>query len=267
MNIRKYVEVFRLSFKMQIVWRFDVAMTMVATIARIVAAWVLWQAVFAGKEQVGGFTIGAMLSYYVVCSIVSSIDFSHQISGEVCWLIRDGRFSGHMVAPVNPMGFFGSMQAGESAFHLSFSLIAAALCAAAFGMGVTLTADILRILLGLAMIPLGLAFMAGYHFWIGILTFKFLDIDFFLHVQESVIAFATGAMVPLALLPQGLLRVLRLLPFAHVVYTPSMLLTGQMAVHEGLFGFGVMAVWTAAMLIIAQRTYGRLRIKYDGVGI
>jgi len=267
MNIKKYMEVFRLSFKMQIVWRFDVAMTMVATVARIVAAWVLWQAIFEGKELVGGFTIGAMLSYYVVCSIVSSIDFSHQISGEVSWLIRDGRFSGHMVAPINPLGFFGSMQAGESAFHLSFSLIAAALCAVAFGMEVTLTTDVFCILLGLAMIPLGLVFMAAYHFWIGALTFKFLDIDFFLHVQGNAIAFATGAMIPLALLPQGLLQALRLLPFTHVVYTPSMLLTGQINVQEGLFGLGVIAAWTAAMLLIAQRTYGRLRVKYDGVGI
>jgi len=265
--MRKYVEVFRLSFKMQIVWRFDVAMTMVATVARIVAARVLWQAVFEGKELVSGFGMEAMLSYYVVCSIVSSIDFSHQISGEVSWLIRDGKFSGHMVAPMNPMGFFGSMTAGESAFHLGFSLFAAAACAAAFGMGVALTADIPRILLGAAMVPLGLAFMAGYHFWVGTLAFKFLDIDFFLHVQGAVIAFATGSMIPLSLLPQAALSVLRLLPFTHVAYTPAMLLTGQIDAREGLFGLGVISAWTAAMLLIAQRAYGRLREKYDGVGI
>ena len=265
--MRKYLEVFRLSFKMQIVWRFDVAMTMVATITRIVAAWILWQAIFAGKEQVGGFGLEAMLSYYVVCSIVSSIDFSRHISGEASWLIREGRFSGHMVAPMNPLGFFSSMVAGQSAFHLGFSLVAAGLCAAAFGMHITLAADITRIVLAIAMIPLGLAFMAGYQFFVGTLTFKFVDIDFFLHVQESIIAFATGAMIPLALLPQTALSVLQFLPFAHVVYTPSMLLTGQMSAREGLFGLAVIAAWTAAMLLVAQRTYGRLRVKYDGVGI
>jgi len=252
---------------MQIVWRFDVAMTMVATITRIVAAWILWQAIFAGKEQVGGFGLEAMLSYYVVCSIVSSIDFSNHISGEVSWLIREGRFSGRMVAPMNPIGFFGSMTAGQSAFHLIFSFIAAAVCAVAFGMHIALAADIARILLAVAMIPLGLAFMAGYHFFVGTMTFKFLDIDFFLHVQGSIIAFATGAMIPLALLPQGVLSVLRFLPFTHVVFTPSMLLTGQMSAQEGLFGFAVIAAWAAAMLFIAQRTYGRLRVQYDGVGI
>ena len=47
LNFRKYLEVFRWSFKMQIVWRFDVAMTMLATVVRILTAWVLWGAIFA----------------------------------------------------------------------------------------------------------------------------------------------------------------------------------------------------------------------------
>lgn len=265
--MKKCLEVFRLSYKMQIVWRFDVTMTMLATVARIVAAWLLWQAVFEGKERVSGFGMGTMLSYYVVCAIVSSIDFSRQISGEVSQLIWEGRFSGHMVAPMHPLAFFGSMTAGESAFHLGFSLIAAAFCAAALGIQVTFAGDSMRILMGAAMVLMGLAFMAAYHFWVGVLTFKFPNLDFILHMQEAVIAFATGAMIPLSLLPQGTLAVLRLLPFAHVVYTPAMALTGQIDAREGLFGLAILSAWTAAMLLIAQRSYRRLRIKYDGVGI
>jgi ABC-2 type transport system permease protein len=267
---------------MQIVWRFDVAMTMAATVGRIVAARILWQAIFAGKAQVGGFTFEAMLSYYIVCSIISSIDFSHQICGEVSWLIRDGKFSGHMVTPMNPMGFFGSMAAGESAFHLGFSIAAAAACAAAFrmadigamggvggmgGMGAILTAGTARMLLAAAMIPLGLAFMAIYQYIIGILAFKFLDIGFLEHVLGSVNGFATGAYVPLSLLPGPVLGALRFLPFTHVVYTPSMLITGQIGAREGLLGLASLAAWLVAAYAIAQFAYGKLRISYDGVGI
>jgi ABC-2 type transport system permease protein len=79
---------------------------------------------------------------------------------------------------------------------------------------------------------LGLLFMAAYHYFIGILNFKFLEINFFLHVQASILAFATGGMIPLSLLPGGVLSVLRLLPFTHVVYTPAMLLTGQIAIRR-----------------------------------
>ena len=261
------MEVFRISFKMQIIWRFDVAMTMVATVARIVAAWILWFTIFEGKEIVGGFTFEAMLSYYIVGSIISSIDFSNQVSGEVSWLVKDGGFSKHMVTPMNPMGFFGSMVGGESAFHLGFSLLVAVVCSVVFRVNIILTTDAVPILLAVLMILIGLAFMAGYHYFIGIMAFKFLDIGFFTHIQSSIIAFATGSMIPLSLLPSGIVNTLYFLPFAHVVYTPAMLLTGQIGATKGLAGLCVLLAWTAAMLIVAQTTYTRMRTRYDGVGI
>jgi ABC-2 type transport system permease protein len=265
--MRKYLEVFRISFKMQIIWRFDVLMTMVATVARIAAAWILWNAIFQDRELVSGFTFETMLSYYVVGAIISSIDFSNQVSGEVSWLIKDGGFSKHMVTPMNPMGFFGSLVGGESAFHLGFSLLAAVICSFVFGVSINLSADILSILLAVLIIPMGLAFMAGYHYFVGVMAFKFLDVGFFTHVQDSIIAFATGSMIPLSLLPDAALSVLRFIPFSHAVYTPSMLLTGQMDVSEGLFGLAVVLAGTVAMILIAQSAYHRLRVKYDGVGI
>jgi len=270
--MNKYIEVFRLSFKMQIAWRFDVAMTVVSTAAGLIAAYILWGAVFSGTEQIGGFTFGAMLSYYIVSSIIRTIDFSQQISYEVSGLIRNGRFSGHMVVPMNPMGFFYSMSAGKSAFHLGFSALAAIACSLIFRTDIfhiklAFTGNLLCILIALAMIPAGLAFMAAYHYFIGMLTFKFLEIDFFLHFQETIIAFATGAMIPHSLLPDYILRILNMLPFTHVVFTPSMLLTGRMGAPEGLYGLSVLLVWMAAAVIGAHLTYNRLRVVYDGVGI
>lgn len=252
---------------MQIVWRFDVAMTMLATIGRIIAAWILWKAVFAGKEAVSGFTFQAMLSYYVVSSILAALDMSNQISGEVSYLIKDGGFSKHMVTPMNPFGFFSYMIAGESAFHLGFCFIAAAICAALFQIRIVLAPDAARLMLGSVMAVTGLLFMAGYHYIVGISAFKFIDVGFFLHVQGSIIAFFTGTLVPLALLPGCVAAALRFLPFTHVVYTPVMLLTGQISVAEGVFGFMVLLAWTAAIILGGQMLYTQLRVRYEGVGI
>lgn len=265
--MRKYLEVFRLSFKMQLTWRFDVAATMAATVARVLAAFIVWRAVFGGRSQVGGFTFEAMLSYYIVGSFLSALDFSRKISADVSQLIRAGQFSGRMVTPMNPFGHFGFMTAGETAFHLGFSLLAAALCALLFGIRLTLAPDPALLVLAAFMTLLGLLFMAAYHYFMGILAFKFIEIDFFLYVQSNILAFAVGAMIPLSLLPEKVLLVLRFLPFTHVVYTPAMLLTGQLSFGEGLSGLAVLSVWTLLMLLLGQRTYHRLRKKYDGVGI
>ena len=44
-------------------------------------------------------------------------------------------------------------------------------------------------------------------------------------------------------------------------------LIGPNGAAEGLIGLCVLLVWMAAMLIIAQMTYTRMRMKYDGAGI
>ena len=262
----KYLEVFRLSFKMQNVWRFDVAMTTLATVGRILAAWILWGAIFSVHSAVSGFSFHSMLTYYIVSSFLTSLDMSDQISGELSSIIRDGQFSKHMVTPMDPQGFFGMMIAGESAFHLFFSLAAAALCSLLFQIKLTLAADLWHIVCAVFMILIGLLFMISFNYFLGVLALKLINVDGILHVKGHIIAFCTGAFVPLALLPGGIVNFMRFLPFYYVSYQPAMILIGQ-GDADMWFGLAVLTVWTAAFLMISTYSYRHLRVKYDGVGI
>jgi ABC-2 type transport system permease protein len=264
--MRKYLEVFRWSYKMQIVWRFDVAMTMVATVGRIVAAWVLWSSIFRDKALVSSFTYEAMLSYYIVSSFLASLDMSSQISEEVSALIREGGFSKHMVTPMSPFGFFSALVAGEASFHLGFSCFAALLCARLFRINILFTDEPVLILTASVMIPLGLFCMMCFHYLLGLLAFKFLSISTFLHAANNLIALLTGALVPLALLPAWTIATMRLFPFYYVTYLPAMLLTGQRG-EEALAGLLALSFWTVGLLALCRFAYQKLRVRYDGVGI
>ena len=265
-NIKKYLEVFRWSFKMQIVWRFDVAMTMLGTMGRILAAWILWNAVFARTENVRGFTFEAMLSYYIISSFLKSLDFSSQISDEISHLIREGGFSKHMVIPMNPFGFFGFMAAGESVFHFGFSCAAALLCSFLFGIRIIFGSSLVSILSAAIMIPLGLLFMMCFHYLLGILSFRFLSIRAFTFIANNFTGFLTGALVPLILLPESIAALMRLFPFYYVAYLPSMLLIGRSG-DEAVSGILVLSCWIIAFLILNHFSYNRLRIMHEGVGI
>ena len=265
--MRKYRAVLKIVFKTQLIYRFDVALTAASTLWRVLFAWILWGAVFSGRETVGGFTFQAMLSYYVVSSFLASIEMSDGVSGEVSERIRGGTFSKYMVIPTNPQGHFLSQSLGASGYYALFSVMAAALCTLVFQIKLSFSAEPGAILCALAMILMGLIFMGSYQFFIGVLTFKFQDIEFFTHVQGALITFFTGTIVPLSLLPGAVLEALRFLPFPYVNYTPAMLLTGQIGIGEAVFGLAVLSVWTAGMLIVSHLTYNRLRVKFDGVGI
>lgn len=171
-----------------------------------------------------------------------------------------------MVIPSSPQLHFMAQDFGAAAYYAIFAITATVLSGLVFGVNLSITRDIGALCCALLLIPTGLVFMVSYQFFFGVLAFKFQDTGFFWHLQSSVIAFITGTIFPLSLLPGGVISVLKLLPFTYVTYMPAMLITGGADFREGLLGILVLAAWTAAMLCIGGATYHRLRVKYDGVG-
>jgi len=265
--MKKYLEAAKIMFKAQIVYRFDVAATMLGTIMRVLFAWILWGALFGAVDTIGGFTFQSMLMYYVVSGFIATIDQSGGIIGEVSSRIRGGTFSKFMVIPANPQLHFMAQSFGASGYYSIFAIAATAFCMIAFGVQPMFSVSVISIICAVVMVIAGLVFMVSYHYFLGILTFKFMDSGFFQHVQFAVIAFLTGCVIPLSLLPDGVLGVLNFLPFTHVVYTPAMLITGQAGMGDAWLGLAVLLCWAAGMMAVVQITYKRLRIKYDGVGI
>jgi len=265
--MRKYIAVAKILFKAQMAYRFDVIMTAASTIWRVAFAWILWGAIFTGRDDVGGFTLQAMLSYYVISSFLSTMDMSGGVSMEVSERIKGGTYSKFMVIPANPQHHFLSQTLGASAYYGLFALPAAFVSASVFKINLIFTADPVQILLAVAVFLSGIVFMNSYQFFVGIWAFKFQDIRFLLFTFPTVIQFFRGEFVPLSLLPNALVYSLRYFPFTHISYTPTMLLTGRMDLSEGLTGLAVLSFWTLGMIIVSQLTYNRLRIKYEGVGI
>jgi len=264
--MRKYVAIAKIWVKMQITYRFDVALTAIETIGRVLFAWLIWGAVFAGRETVSGFSFEAMLLYYVVSSFLITMGSFASIGWEVSANIRDGKFTRFMVIPTNPLTHYFVQALSSAGYFSLFALPVAIFSGLVFGAGVFAPRP-MAVLCAFAMLLAGMVFMTSYHFFLGLMAFKFQDARFFLYFQDSIISFTQGGMIPLNLLPVQALSLLLFLPFPHVVFTPAMLLTGNMSQEEGLFSLWVLTVWTIVMVMVSQLTYNRMRVKYDGVGI
>lgn len=264
--MKKYLEIFRITFKMQIAFRFDVSVNMLLTVTKILFAYLLWGAIFGVHETVSGFTFQSMLSYYLISSFLTQIEMSDGVSREISDRIRGGTFSKYMVVPTSTQGYFLAQNAGAASFYLIFDFIAVVIWVILFRIRFVFVSDIKVILLALLMVLLGLTFMVQLNYFLGILTFKFENIDIFLMIKGNLITFATGAMIPLALLPDMVTGIMKLFPFYYVTYLPSMLLIGR-NLEEGAAGIVILSVWTAAITLVNKFSYQRLRVRYDGVGI
>ncbi|MHB1152535.1 MAG: ABC transporter permease [Eubacteriales bacterium] len=264
--MKKYLEVAKILFKAQIVYRFDVAMSVLFTVSKVLFAYILWGAVFGQNKTVAGFTFPMMLSYYIISSFLSQIEMSDGVSGEIGDRIRGGSFSKYMVIPIQTQGYFIAQTFGAMAFYLIFNLLAAAVWVFVFKVEFVITGNMGIIVSAVCMVILGLLFMIQLNYFLGILAFKFQEIWIFLMIKGNIVAFITGTLIPLTLLPQSIVSVMRFFPFYYVTYLPSMLLIGKNE-NETLTGIITLAVWLGVFTALNGFTYNRMRVIYDGAGI
>lgn len=264
--VGKYWEVSKTYMKAQLVWRSDVIFNMIFTVTKILFAYLLWGLIFQNKEMVGQFTFQGMLSYYIISSFLSQLEMSDRISSEINDGIRRGTFSKYMVIPAGIERYFMAMEFGIVLFYIGFDFIAAVVWTFVFQIQFVVTTDLWILVCSVFMVILGMLFMVQLNYFLGLLTLKYQGIKTFLRIKNNLAALVTGSVVPLALFPETVVSVMRMLPFYYVTYLPAMLFTGKCK-EEALTGVFVIAGWCLVMQLFIHVVWKKYLRKYDGVGI
>ncbi len=264
--MHKYLEVLKLQFKIEMSFRLDMFFSMLFTVLRVLFAMLVWPAVFGQQTEIGGFTLPMMLTFYVLTSFIASLDSSEGIGWEISHRIRQGTFTKFLIIPARPETYFQAQTFGVALLNIVLSFLISLIWVLLFQIPITITGSVSAIAAAIAMVILGLVVMNQINFLIGIMAFKFLDISTFLMLKNNMVAFLTGTLLPLSLLPIWLQNGMRLFPFYYVNNLPAMLLIGR-SENEILTGFLVLGGWCLALVFINQRTFQALRKRYDGVGV
>ena len=265
-EIKKYCEVAKINFKGCIIWRFDILANLLLTVTKITFAYILWKAVFGENDVIGGFTFYSMLTYYVTGAFLSGADMSKKISTEICTRVISGTFSKYIIIPVNIQIYFMAQNFGRLIFYLLLNIISLFTWIFILQISFSFTNNMYYLGTAAVMALLGLIFMTEFQFFIGILSFKFLEISMFRIIVDNIMVFITGAAIPLSLLPEAVTAVMRIFPFYYIIYLPSMLAIGRNG-NEAFSGLIIIFAWVLAFFIINNLLYKRLRVLFEGVGI
>ncbi len=267
MIMNKYIEVMKVYFKVQFIWRADVLFSVFFSVTRIIFAYLLWNAIFAGESMINGFSLNSMMSYYIIQSFLSQMDMSKKISTEISMSVRQGTFTKYLILPINTEGYFISMMLGKIPSYLVWDILSAMVWVLVFRIDFVFITNLSAIIGALCLIVLGFLFMIQLNFLLGILVFKYEEISTFLLIKDNVVLLVTGGIIPLALFPEWILNIMKMLPFYYITYLPSMIFIGQSCVDEIITGLIVMIFW-CGMMQISIIKYWKNNVKmYDGVGI
>jgi ABC-2 type transport system permease protein len=265
---RTYAAVARASLADALAWRADAFLGLVMGIVRVALALLLWTAVFDGRAQVGGMSLGMMASYYLVAIFVFQFNQSGAVATSLAAEIRSGLFAKYLARPVDPLAWFLAASAGRSAFQATAAIVAAAasaLACLALDSSILAPLDPLGLLAAAPVILLGMLALALVNFMTGILAFAFQDIGAFQVGKDCVIEFLSGALIPIALLPSRFRAILSATPFPALASLPADLMLGR-----GFSGYpgalARLALWDLGLYLAARALYARLSPRYEEMG-
>ena len=77
----------------------------------------------------------------------------------------------------------------------------------------------------------------------GLLTFWLMNNWGLRNIRIAIIAFFSGSLVPIPVLPEWMQKVCKTLPFQSIVYTPTMIYMGEYNSKTAWLQIGIQALW------------------------
>ena len=255
---------FRIAITERLAWKYDAFLGVMFTGATVLLAWILWKAIYGGRAELNGFTLGAMTTYYLIASFSAQFDESGGYAYEFSEEIRSGAFGKYLWRPVDPLRWFLSLCAGRTVFRAVLVVVAAALWSLPFA-SLLVPPDPLGVLASLPVLALGLAAYALINFMISLLSMVMQDATAIRMITGILIEFLAGGLIPLVLLPGWAQNVLGFTPFPALASLPAMLWLGR-GIEEVPRACLITGAWVVVLAFASRASYRVLGRRYEEVG-
>ncbi|HNC24095.1 MAG TPA: ABC-2 family transporter protein [Opitutaceae bacterium] len=265
--MHKYAHSFLVGLQSNLVYRWNFAVRGFFSLFHLTVVFILWGAAYSGTKDIGGFSFGQTLTYFLVMLVmqffVGAFNEDYQISEE----IRNGLINQFLLKPINYFLYRFSIFVAARFVTGLLILLPLLVAVPLLRDYLTLPTELWRVPLGLlAMVQSALIqFSIAYCF--GMLTFWFLEIQGFVILSMAVESILGGQMFPLDLLPGPIYRVAQYLPFYYQTYFPVAIFTGRLN-DTGLIaqGLAIQLVWVVVLLSVNQLLWTRGLRRHTAVG-
>ncbi len=261
----RYGAYISLAIKDMMIYRFDLLMWAVARPLFLVVMYFMWSAVFqyAGKTVIRGFTLQQMIIYYLMNMIVWGI-VSTDVDRWTSRKIVDGTLIKDLTKPFSYAAHWFTRNIGHTMLAFAIIDIPFAVVGMLF-FGLKTYSTIHTVLF---LVSLSLAFSLNF-----ILTFNFGITAFWLkryggisQIRANVVNFLSGSVIPISFFPEGMVSVMKYLPFQYIVFSPIQIFLGNYSVAESLQAIFMQVVWIVGLYLLYRVFWNYALKQFSGVG-
>jgi ABC-2 type transport system permease protein len=259
-----YLALMKNSAVQQFQYRVATYFWMVGMVAEPVIYLVVWSTVARSQGgSVGGYTPGEFAAYYIVWTLVRSMNIVFTPLGWE-WRIREGQLSGQLLKPLHPIHYDLGEFAGGKLVGIILWLPVGAILTLAFRP--TLHPNALQIAV-FAVAIWGAYLVRSLNQWVmGMITFWTTMIGAIAETWYVAEMLLSGRLVPLGLMPRWVQTVAWFLPFKWTFGYPIEALLGRLSTAQMLVGLGMQALWIAVGVVVVTVVWRAGIRRYSAVG-
>lgn len=261
--MRKYLTLFNINWQNSLQYRFSLVIYIFGYSLYIWVLLYLWSTIYGQGQHVGNYTLSELTTYYLLQLMINSIIFSY-VSWDIIDNIKDGYFSNFLSKPLDYYLYWFTVNLSGKLLEAVFVILAVGFISLFFHGYFSLPAQLITFIYFLISVILGIVLAFEMDFCIGMITFWLTQVRTFKYMLQTLILFFAGAMLPLDLFPNYLIRVSEFLPFRFLVFVPIKIFLGK--IENPWPSYAILSVWILIFFIISRILLARGIKRYEAVG-
>ncbi|MBR4200666.1 MAG: ABC-2 family transporter protein [Oscillospiraceae bacterium] len=252
MNLKKYFTLTRAGMIEALQFRLSFIMIAVGNVLYLIVVYFLWKSIYAsaGTDVVSGMTFTDTLIYLVLATALFNFMEMYTV-WEIGRSIQSGKIVLDLLKPIEYRKYLFWSYTGSfvTQFFLTFLptfIIVAAVTHGAIPLGINLLFFVLSVVMAVS-VNYSIDFLVG---TICLYTESIWGINI---MKQVIVLLLSGATVPLAFFPEGLRKIVMLLPFQSVYNAPlTLLLDGSPQTGTVLKTLGTQLFWCVTMTLLSK---------------
>lgn len=235
----------------RLAYRQGVIIGFISQLVSVIMYSFLWNAVYknAGDNLIYGFDRNDMILYVFASFLVSNLVCGN-VAKEMGEDVRDGSVSMILIKPISYRSNLIAKSLGDFNFKLLTSGLVILVWLEVYkfvvnGMNFSSVFFVISLLCSFLIYSL-------FDFIFGLLAVKTTYSFGMLLIRDAVFAFVSGKLIPFEFMPEKLSTILKMLPFASIVYEPSMIYLNRYQFVEIVNVILLQVIWIIALYLLGK---------------
>jgi ABC-2 type transport system permease protein len=266
--MRKYVQVMKLNLQITLAYKWNLILTSLMDIFRVVAEIAFWKVLFdaTSGNTISGYNFNSIITYYIFMFIIGTVMNASNMGSEIANDIKNGTLSKLLVRPINLLGYYFSEVLSQKFVQFLVAVIMFVPVFVIQFSNIDIGINLEQLLLFPLILILSLLLNFFINIVISLLVFWITEVTSFFFLKDILLDFLSGRVFPLDLLPKWIFKIFGVLPFMYCTFFPITVLTKGLANEEFFRGLFMQIGWVV-ILYITIKILWKLGIKkYSGTG-